>query len=88
MSAPAASKLSWVAYLAPFLPTYLLIHVSGIPAMHKVNFKKWGTNPQYQKHLAETPAVAPFVPLPPNAMFLLPAAAAVFGVARALARSS
>lgn len=56
--------------------------------MHKVNFKKWGTNPQYQKHLAETPAVAPFVPLPPNAMFLLPAAAAVFGVARALARSS
>ena len=33
LAAPTAPKLSWVAYVAPFLPTYLLIHVSGIPAM-------------------------------------------------------
>ena len=37
LSAPGSPALAWAAAVAPFPTTYLLIKVSGIPAMHAVN---------------------------------------------------
>ena len=39
-------RTAWAACVSPFFVTFLLTGVSGIPAMHAVNDKKWGKDPK------------------------------------------
>lgn len=50
---------SYIALLSPFLITYLLLYVSGIPMLEK----KWGGNPEWEEYKKNT---STFFPLPPK----------------------
>lgn len=54
-----SSGVSYIAFLSPFLITYLLLFVSGIPMLEK----KWRGVPEWEVYKAKTSA---FIPSPPN----------------------
>ena len=45
-----------------------------------MNAKKWGDLAEYKAHLQRVPAVIPYLPLPADAVFALPAAVVCVGV--------
>lgn len=54
-----SSGTSYLAILSPFLITYLLLYVSGIPMLEK----KWEGNTEWEEYKKKTSA---FIPLPPQ----------------------
>lgn len=54
-----ASGASYAVLLSPFLITYLLLYVSGIPMLEK----KWEGNSEWEEYKKKTSA---FIPLPPK----------------------
>lgn len=53
------SKLDNLAWLSPVFTTFLLTQVSGIPVLEKGGLKRWGTSPEYQEYLRNTPILIP-----------------------------
>lgn len=46
---------AWAAAVSPFFVALLLLHVSGIPLLAKINDKKWGGDAGYKAHLVRAP---------------------------------
>jgi steroid 5-alpha reductase family enzyme len=48
-----------LAWLSPVMTAYLLVKVSGIPLVEHAGMKRFGTDPNYQKYLQDTPLLIP-----------------------------
>lgn len=46
-----------VALISPVFVTLLLTRISGIPMLERRGLKRWGSDPDYQEYLAETPVL-------------------------------
>lgn len=51
----------WSTLLSPVFITLLLTSVSGIPMLEKSGIKRWGSDPNYQLYLRNTPRLLPFI---------------------------
>jgi steroid 5-alpha reductase family enzyme len=50
----------YASILSPVVIYLLLTRLSGVPHLEKTGMKKWGSQPDYQKYLRETPCLVPF----------------------------
>ena len=48
------------ALLSPLFTTLLLLKVSGVPLVTAAGEKKWGSDPEYQRYMQETPMLLPW----------------------------
>lgn len=58
---PVLSGYQWIAVLSPLWIITLLITISGIPLIEKANKEKYKDNPAFQKYVASTWRLIPFV---------------------------
>lgn len=47
------------SWLSPIFTAVLLLKVSGVPMVTAAGEKKWGTDPEYQQYMQETPMLIP-----------------------------
>jgi len=60
-SSSALSGLGYLSVLSPILVMLLITKLSGIPLLEAAGKKKWGEDPEYQRYLANTPSLIPFI---------------------------
>merc|ERR1712045_882745 len=54
-------RFQYLSVLSPFFVYLLITRLSGIPLLEKAGLKKWGSLPEYQRYINETPCLVPFV---------------------------
>uniref|UniRef100_A0A7S2XGI7 Steroid 5-alpha reductase C-terminal domain-containing protein n=1 Tax=Lotharella oceanica TaxID=641309 RepID=A0A7S2XGI7_9EUKA len=52
------------AWLSPLFTAFLLLLVTGVPAVEKAGFKKWGSEPEYMNYMKNTSCLLPWFPAP------------------------
>ncbi|CAL4065440.1 unnamed protein product [Meganyctiphanes norvegica] len=55
------SGLEYLTVLCPVFNYLLITKLSGIPMLERYAEKKWGSSPQYQAYVRDTPALVPFL---------------------------
>lgn len=55
------STWEYLTILCPLLDYLLITRFSGIPMLESYGRKKWGTSPQYQAYVKNTPPLVPFI---------------------------
>lgn len=55
------SGWEYLTILCPLMDYLLITKISGIPMLETYGIKKWGSSPQYQAYIKNTPALVPFI---------------------------
>ena len=58
---PALSGWQLITLISPIFVTLLLIKVSGVRLLEASGQERWGSDPEYQSYLANTPVLVPFL---------------------------
>jgi steroid 5-alpha reductase family enzyme len=58
---PALSGWQLITLMSPIFVTLLLIKVSGVKLLEASGQERWGSDPEYQSYLANTPVLVPFL---------------------------
>ena len=61
-AAPALRGWQLVTLVSPVFVTLLLTRVSGIPMLEARGLRRWGDDPAYRRHVAQTPVLIPRPP--------------------------
>ena len=61
-SLTAVSWFGWLVCLSPAVETYLILRVSGVPALEKSGRRKWGDNHAHSAYVASTSVLVPWPP--------------------------
>jgi len=51
--------LEWLAWVSPLTTWILLMKVSGVPLLEKTGQERWGSDPEYQHYMKNTPCIIP-----------------------------